>query len=167
MLNKNIVLIGMPGCGKTTIGKILAEKLKIEFCDVDKYIEKTQGKSIPDIFKNGEDYFRKIESEAVEEISSLWPKIISTGGGVVKNFHNIKLLKKNGIIVFINRPLEKIISDVDTQSRPLLKDGKEKLYKLFEERYFLYKEYCDFEALNEGRVEKTLEKIESIISLYF
>lgn len=161
-LSKNIVLIGMPGCGKTTIGKYISESLNIEFCDVDEYIVKRENKSITEIFENGEEHFRKIESESVKEVSSTYPKIISTGGGVVKNYKNIEVLRKKGIIIFINRPLKDISDDVDIQNRPLLKDGTEKLYILYDQRYKLYKEYCDYEILNTNLQECT-EKIISIL----
>lgn len=162
-LQKNIVLIGMPGCGKTTIGKLLSESLNVGFCDIDKYIEESENISIPEIFKNGEEYFRQIEAKAVEEVSKTCPQIISTGGGVVKNYNNIDVLMRTGIIIFINRPLELILSDVDTENRPLLKEGKEKLYTLFQERYSLYKEYCDYEIENSGDLQEVINEVERII----
>jgi Shikimate kinase len=120
-VKKNIVLIGMPGCGKTTIGKELSNMLNLEFCDIDEYIVTTQGKQISEIFENGEEHFREIETKAVEEVSKTFPKIVSTGGGAVKRVKNIEILRENGIIIFINRPIENIASDVDIKSRPLLK----------------------------------------------
>ncbi|MEJ8554478.1 shikimate kinase [Tepidibacter sp. Z1-5] len=158
-INKNIVLIGMPGCGKTTIGDILAQKLSMEFIDIDKYIEEREEKSITDIFNYGEDYFRKIESKAVEEVSSKSSMVISTGGGVVKLYSNIERLNKNGIIIFVNRPIEDIISDVDISSRPLLKDGKDKIYNLFKQRYYLYKKYCDYEIINDAELNEVVGRI--------
>lgn len=159
MVKNNVILIGMPGCGKTTIGKILSEKIKMKFIDIDEYIEKTEKKSISDIFKDGEKVFRNIESKTVIELSSMNNMIISTGGGVIKRRKNMTVLSGKGIIVFINRPLNKIMSDVDTETRPLLKEGKEKLKKLYKERFELYKEYCDFEVLNDENVEKVIEHI--------
>ncbi|EDS78200.1 shikimate kinase [Clostridium botulinum C str. Eklund] len=148
-LTKNIVLIGMPGCGKTTIGRKLSEILNADFCDVDEYIVDITGKSINEIFENGEEFFRDIESQSIKEVSSSIPKVISTGGGVIKRKHNIDVLKKKGTIFFINRLLEDICKDVDVKSRPLLKNGTDKLYKLYEERYDLYRIYCDYEIINE------------------
>ncbi|NLY46875.1 MAG: shikimate kinase [Tissierella sp.] len=160
---KNIVLIGMPGCGKTTIGKLLSDQLNIKYCGIDEYIEKSTGKTIPEIFKNGEERFRRIEREAVKEISKEENTVIATGGGVIKYIENIDNLRKSGIIVYINRPLENIIEDIDIDNRPLIKDKKEKLYTLYEERYLLYKEYCDYEVMNTGSLQEVTQKIIGII----
>jgi len=161
--NKNIVLIGMPGCGKTTIGKLTAQRLDMEFCDVDHYIEEKEGRSIPDIFNSGgEEYFRKLEQDAVAEVSEYAGFIISSGGGVVKFPSNMKLLKRNSIIIFINRSVDDIISDIETEGRPLLKTGKERLYKLYEERIDLYKKYSDYEIINDGSIKEVVEKIVAI-----
>lgn len=149
----------MPGCGKSTIGKLLSEKLGLDFCDVDEYIENKEGLTIPQIFRYGESYFRKVEEISVAEISKTFPKVISTGGGVVLNSKNIDNLKENGIIIFIERPLEKIISDLDISGRPLLKEGIEKIYSLYKERIELYKKYCDIEVVNDRKIEDTIESI--------
>jgi shikimate kinase len=159
----NIVLIGMPGCGKTTIGKLLAEKLTKKFVDVDAYIEETQKRTIPEIFTQGENYFRDIESQAVKNVAKLESHVISTGGGVIKRRENIDALKESGIIIFIDRPIETIASDVDTENRPLLKDKKEALFALYKERYPLYKEYCDFRVENTKAIDTILDTILSLI----
>lgn len=158
-LNKNIVLIGMPGCGKTTIGWLLAEKLSLSFVDVDEYIEKTTGKSVKELFLKGEEFFREIETSAIREISSLSSRVIATGGGVVKNHVNMDYLSKNSMIIFINRPIEDIVKDIDVESRPLLKDNLDRIYSLFYERYPLYLKYCDLEIKNDGSIDKALNEI--------
>lgn len=162
-MNKNIVLIGMPGSGKTTIGKMLYKKLKFNFVDIDQYIEEKSGKIIPELFSKGEDYFRSLERDAVQKLSREKTLVISTGGGVIKNYLNIEDLKENGIVIFIDRPVENIAQDVEVAHRPLLKDGPHKLYELFHERYGLYKKYCDHHVMNDSDIEETVERIMNMI----
>ncbi|MDF2504479.1 MAG: shikimate kinase [Clostridium sp.] len=162
-LQKNIVFIGMPGSGKTTIAKNIAKIHGLKLYDTDEYIEKKEGKTITDIFKQGESYFRKLETQVVKEISSEKSVVISTGGGVIKSLDNMKYLKENGIVLFINRPIEDIIKDVDTVNRPLLKGTKEHLYKLYDERFHLYKGYCDYEIINDKDLKYVLDNILNII----
>jgi shikimate kinase len=159
LFKKNIILIGMPGCGKSTIGSILASKLNILFIDTDNYIENKTGKSISQIFRSGEAQFRSIETSIIKEVSSRIPSVISTGGGIIKNYENIELLKANGIIVFVNRSIENIIKNIDAEKRPLLKDNINNLYKLYQDRIKLYKDYCDYEVLNNGKLEDTVNEI--------
>lgn len=158
-LDRNIVLIGMPGCGKTLVGKMLSTKLNRNFIDLDNYIEKTEGCSINEIFKNGEEYFRSLEIKAVFKASKLKSSIIATGGGVIKKTENIENLKKNGIIIFIDKSPDDIVSDIDISTRPLLKDSIDNVYKLFNERYELYKQSCDMVVKENGKAEEIAEKI--------
>jgi shikimate kinase len=165
MEHKNIVLIGISGCGKTTIGKRLAKKLKLPFYDVDIYIEKEQEKSIKEIFLNGEEYFRKIESIALEEIVNKGGcKVISTGGGVVKNSKNMELFGKDFIVIFLNRNIEEIAGDVDVSNRPLLSGDLSKIYELYEQRLPLYRKYCDFEIIHKESIKETIDEIFHILS---
>ena len=160
---KNIVLIGMPGCGKSVIGQILAEKLGMTFLDIDTYIEESTKHTITEIFKNGEEGFRDIEAKAVEEVSEKAPAVISTGGGVIKRYENILNLKKNGIIIYINRPIENIAVDIDVEARPLLSKDPSQLYRLYKERGPLYKKYCDHEIMNIGNID---DVVSNIIEIY-
>ena len=161
-MEKSITLIGLPGCGKTTVGNLLSDKLNYEFIDMDFYIEDNQGKTIIELFKNGEDYFRNIET--CKDLGERSKTIISSGGGVVKKYINIEYLKKNSIVVFIDRPVENILGDIEVEKRPLLANGKEVLYKLYDERYDLYKEYCDYRVENTGSLEEVVNKIAKLVN---
>jgi shikimate kinase len=139
---KNVVLIGMPGCGKTTLGKRLASELGYSFIDVDDEIEERFGK-IPDLFKMGEDYFREKETIATKRVAKNKGIVIATGGGVVLRKENIDALKENGILIYIDRKLDSIMGDVDCDTRPLLKNNKSNLQALYKQRYHLYNKYSD------------------------
>ena len=152
---QNIVLIGMPGSGKSTIGKALAQKLGRYFIDTDDVITEKHG-VISDIFAGkGEEYFRDIETLAVKETAKKGGIVIATGGGAILRKENVTALKQNGVVFFLNRPLEDIIP---TSDRPLSSDI-ESLRKRFEERYPIYKAICDFEIAIDGNVENAVNKI--------
>lgn len=155
----NIVLIGMPGSGKTTIGFLLSEKLKMKFIDMDDYIEKREKKTIKELFAVSEECFRDAETKCSEELSKLANCVIAAGGGIVKRKENISMLKQSSIIIFINRPVEDIACDIDMSTRPLLKDGIKRLYDLYDERIDLYKSYCDVEVDNSGGISETVSEV--------
>jgi len=156
---KNIVLIGLPGSGKTTLGKMLAEKLTLPFLDMDEYIEKKAGMSIPEIFeKNGEPAFRDIESMVVSELAIADGTVIATGGGTVLRSENVSALVQNGFIVFLDRPLEDICFDINIVNRPLLKDGAESVQRLSLERRHIY-ERCAVLTLCSRTIDGTLENL--------
>ena len=137
---KNVVLVGMPGSGKTTVGKILSEKLGMPFFDSDEIIVKETGREISEIFESeGEKAFRKLESETILALSGKTGAIISTGGGAVLSPENVKNLSKNGKVYFIDRPLENL---VPTSDRPTASTF-EAIKKRFEERYPLYCRFAD------------------------
>ncbi len=152
---RNIVLIGMPGCGKTTIGKALSEITGKTFIDTDEVITEKYG-NISEIIKGkGEPYFREIEAEQVKKVSMLSGCVIATGGGAVLKKENVDSLKQNGIIFFLNRPLCDI---VPTEDRPL-SQNYEALKKRFEERYNIYVNSCDEETAVDGDVMNSVNKI--------
>lgn len=157
-MKKGIVLIGMPGAGKTTIGRYISEKLNFKFVDMDEFIERSSKKSIKEIFDQGEDLFRAFETKTCEVLSRLDNVVISTGGGVVKKEENMDYYK-DFVVVFINRPLELILDDIDVDSRPLLKDGKERVINLYRERIDLYNKYLDIEVINDGSIEDVAKDI--------
>lgn len=156
---KNIVLIGMPGSGKSTIGPLLSNRLDMKFIDMDKYIEQTEGRTIKDMFEIGEYCFRDAETRCSKSLSTLKAYVIACGGGVVKRKENIRYFKESSVIVFINRPTEDILKDIETDSRPLLAGGRERLINLYNERFELYKEYCDIEVINVGKIDDVVAQI--------
>ena len=156
---KNIILIGMPGCGKSTLGRALAGALHRPFIDADAYLEEKEGKTIPDLFAVSEDCFRDAEERTIEALADMESLVIATGGGVVKRSVNIERLKKNGTIYFIDRRPEDIVSDVEVSTRPLLADGSGKVYTLYEERIALYRKAADEIIENTGSLESVLQKL--------
>lgn len=132
---QSIVLIGMPSSGKTTVGRILAEKCGKQLADTDEYIVRKIGMPISDFFaKFGEAEFRKIEKETVAELSATGGRIIATGGGAVLDAENVRALKQNGVLVFLDRRPENLIA---TDDRPLA-SRRSALEKLYAERYDIY-----------------------------
>ena len=139
---KNIVLVGLMGAGKTSVGLCLEQKTGRQFLDSDNIIEKEQGCSISEIFeKNGEAFFRKLESEVILRISGYNDKIIATGGGSVQNLQNLEYLRKNGQIFYLKALPEELYIRIKSQNnRPLLQNENpqgtlKNLLKLREENY--------------------------------
>ena len=151
---KNIVLIGMPGCGKTTIGTLLAEKLGRTLADADEKIIALAGKSIPDIFaQDGEPTFRDWETKALTELGKQSGLVIATGGGCVTQKRNYPLLHQNGYLVW----LERDCSVLPTDGRPLSQAND--LGKMYAARKPLYEAFADIRVENTDTPEETLQKI--------
>lgn len=149
---KNVALIGMPSCGKTTVGRLLANKLGMDFIDVDEEIEKQSGLSPEKIIETkGEDFFRNVESEIIAAVSLKTGTVIACGGGSVLKEQNVENLKRNGAVCYLTRSLDKLEAD----NRPLTK--KYGVQKLYEERKDLYEGSCDFIVTNDGDLSDTLK----------
>lgn len=138
---KNIVLIGFMGTGKTAVGRRLAGRLKMEFIDTDTEIEKATGKTVTQIFeKYGPVRFRSEENLVVEKLAKREGLVISTGGGILLNSENLKLLKNNGVLIALKAEPEVIYQRVkNKKSRPLLKGNlMGSILKLLQEREGIY-----------------------------
>lgn len=154
---ENIVLIGMPGCGKSTVGKLLAESLNKQFIDADDEIVAAAGKPIPRIFaEDGESVFRNWESQILEKLGKQSGLIIATGGGCVTQNRNYPLLHQNGTVFWIGRNIEQLPTD----GRPLSQATR--LQDMFRVREPMYRAFADHYVDNNGCVEKTVSKILSL-----
>lgn len=150
----NISLVGMPGAGKTTVGRFLAEKLGMKFVDTDEEIERTTGEPPEKIIeKYGEERFREIESETVKLLSALEGTVIATGGGTVLREENVGKLKAGGVVVWLGRDLNLLALN----NRPL--SGSVPISRLFEQRKGYYDAASDKKVENDTTAEKTAEKI--------
>jgi len=169
-MDKNIVLIGFMGSGKTTYGKAIARVLGMEFIDSDEFIEETEGMDIISIFRQkGEEYFRELEKTAVESLSKRKGLVIATGGGTIKKEENMKALKSSGSIVYIEASAEKIMENLDGDiSRPILDGGDklEKITELLKERCPLYEKYKDITfTVGRGNIENNVKKLTKLLEV--
>lgn len=157
---RNIVLCGMPSSGKTTVGKEIAKVFGKKFIDTDDVVVEKRKESISDIFeKYGEGEFRKEERLAIEELSKENGLVIATGGGAVLDENNVRALRRNGAILFLDRSLENLVATAD---RPLSSDT-EKLKNLFEKRYDVYKSCADAVIPADGEIADVVEKIKGVL----
>ena len=154
---ENIVLIGMPSSGKTTVGQLLARRTGKKFTDTDTLVEQRIGMTIADYFRTcGEEAFRAREQETVAEVSAAGGQIIATGGGAILRRENLTALRRNGLLVFLDRPIEQLTATAD---RPLASD-REALRRRYEERYALYRAAADVYIKNDGSPEEAANQIE-------
>ncbi len=157
----NIVLIGMPGCGKSTAGRELAKLTGREFIDTDDEIEKAEGKTIPEIFaQNGEEYFRNAESREIRRLTKYPGQIIATGGGAVLREENRDSLRQNGIIIYLRRGVE----ELSGEGRPLSK-SPEAIKKLYDERHSIYESLAGYTVDADEDVNITAGRILKCVSL--
>ncbi len=151
---QNIVLVGMPGCGKSTVGKVLAKRMGRPFVDADAEIVKAAGKSIPDIFaERGETGFRKLETEVLGELCRQSGTVIATGGGAVTVPENYDILRQNSTVVFIHRD----IAVLPTDGRPLSQQNS--LSEMFARRLPLYRQFSDCEIDGNSSIETVVNRI--------
>ena len=155
----NLVLIGVMGCGKTTVGRMLAKRLGMRFVDMDTEIERENG-TITGIFERlGEEAFRDLETAMAKRLAAEDGLVVSTGGGIVKRPENLAVFRRNGLIVFLDRPAVEILKTLRTDTRPLLKDHPERLHAILAERYPLYLAQCDRRIDASGTFRSTLARV--------
>lgn len=154
---ENIVLVGMPSCGKSSIGKALSVTLRRHFYDSDEPIADEAGMSIPEIFlRYGEAHFRYLETKSIKKLSSgIWNAVIATGGGAILREENVDMLKANGRLIFLDRSLDNLIP---TSDRPLSNDI-EALTMRYEERHPIYLSVCDDVVDGNGSVAEVASNV--------
>ncbi len=156
----NLVLIGMMGCGKSTCGRMLAHALGRKFVDTDLLIEQRLGRTISQIFtQEGEAYFRELESAVTEELSLEDDLVIATGGGIILRDKNVVSLRKNGFVVWLNRPAEQIFDGVSMAGRPLAQDGKAAFLDRFAQREEKYRTAAHMEVTEFSSPQATVRRI--------
>lgn len=152
----NLVLIGMPGCGKSTIARKLAEISGRPAVDIDQRIVERIGMPIRDFFaQQGEARFRQIEAEILAEVTLQTGQIIATGGGIVKDWENVRRLRQSGKVYFLDRSLDQLETDL---SRPL-SSSREALRQLYDQRIDLYRAACDQQIENNGSADQTARRL--------
>jgi len=152
---ENILLVGMPGCGKTTVGQQLAQELGKKFVDADQALEETTGRKITDILPSqGEAAFRALETQTLADLGKQSGLVIATGGGCVTREENYDLLHQNGTVFWLTRELTKL----PTQGRPLSRD----LGQMYARREPMYRRFADAAVSNDGSVEQTVREIRKI-----
>ena len=143
-MDKNIVLIGMMGSGKTTVGKLLAQRLCRPFADTDALIEEREGRSIPDIFaQDGESVFRALELELSRELSGKSGLIVACGGGLPTQDEAIAALKENGLVFWLDRDPGATYDRLNVAHRPLARSGRGDFIRRYQDRASIYQRWSD------------------------
>lgn len=157
---RNIVIIGMPSAGKSTVGRLLAKQLNRKYVDIDRAIVRKIGMTIAEYFeKYGEQAFRDVEAEVCKSLRSRSGLVIATGGGVIKREENMRNLSYNGFVVWLDRYVGNLVA---SRSRPL-SQNKDDIYRLYHERKDLYQKYSDVRVRNNGRFFHAADKIRRIL----
>lgn len=158
----NLVLIGMPGSGKSTVGKILSKMLCMPLVDTDALVEQTAGKTIPELFaQGGESAFRDRETAAARQAATLDNTVIATGGGIILRPENMAALAATSLVFFRDRDLEDIVGE-DHMGRPLVGKDPDKLRILYTQRIDLYRKYAQYTISDTKTAEEAAARIAAL-----
>ena len=151
MLDRHLFLIGMQGCGKSSLGKRVARETGLPFADTDALVAQSAGSTVNEFFVfYGEEAFRRAETNVLALLTRARPMMISTGGGTVMNPVNRHIMRSWGRIVLIDRPLEEILSDIKLDRRPTLRDGGlAEVERVYYERIPVYRALADMTVRND------------------
>lgn len=163
-MRNNVVLIGMMGCGKSTVGRLLSKELGFTFVDTDQYIEEALGRSIPDIFaREGEAFFRDWELGAAEELARRKSQVIACGGGLPTRADSIASLKESGTVIFLRRDPGEIYDNVSMGGRPLGQQGREAFLERYAGREPIYLEWADHVVDVQATPAETVQRILEVL----
>lgn len=164
-----VYLIGLPGVGKTTLGKLLAQLLDRRFLDLDHLLQSSLGMTVSDIFsRHGEPYFREQEALMLEMISDHDPEreaVIATGGGIILRADNRHCMRASGTVVYLDRSPGAILESIDVTHRPLMRHNPMRLWELNEERAPIYAECCHIRIPLEGNPIESLQQLTGLLEL--
>ena len=165
-MRKPVLLIGMMGCGKSTVGRLLAERMRLPLIDLDEEIARAAGKTIPEIFaQEGEAGFRARETAALERALARGDGVIATGGGIVTRAENIRMMREKGVVVWLCRPLEAMIADVRQDTRPnLAGDKAERMRTLYGQRERLYAAAAHLSFDNRMPPEESAKALQKLLT---
>ncbi len=167
-MDRHIFLVGMPGSGKSALGRRVANKLQLPYLDMDVYLTEVTGMDTVQLYQAfGEQAFRDAETRLLQELAGATPGIISTGGGTCLREENRALMKNHGVIVFIDRPVEDIMQNIRAEKRPQLAQmSKEDLDKVLEQRLPIYRGVSDIVMNNGNGFQNGLAALEEIVSRF-
>lgn len=153
-----LILVGLPGSGKSTVGKLVARQLNLPFVDADRFLEQQIGRRIPEIFaSDGEEAFRALESRILRQLCAGEDMVLSTGGGAVLRQENRELLRRSGLVIFLDRSPWAIRRTLKTSNRPVITD-EEAIFRLSRQRRGLYRA-CAMRSVNAPTAKKAAEKV--------
>ncbi|MEG2603280.1 MAG: shikimate kinase, partial [Clostridia bacterium] len=160
--------IGMPGSGKSALGRRVSAKLQTPYLDTDVYLTEATGMNTAQLYSAfGEQAFRDGETRLLQELAGATPGVISTGGGVCLRDMNRRLMRNHGLIVLIDRPIDDIMLDIRAEKRPLLaQKGREEIERIYNERMPIYRSAADIVMDNGNGFHNGLASLEEIVRRY-